>query len=335
MCLYLQAAKEENIKILLIDADSTIPNLALMKLSTYWKRQGFTVDFMSLCIPYYPSRIKKHHTIKTSGYIKTYCSVVFCGNAEYVHGDDIEFGGTGVDIEKKLPDSIEREEPDYSIYPENKYSYGFISRGCIRNCSFCFVPKKEGSIRKVATVDSIVRHKAVKFLDNNILALPDHKDILQELVDKKIKSQFNQGLDLRLIDEENSILLSKMNYIGEYVFAFDNWSYKKIIEEKIKLLSWRKEWQLKFFVYVHPSMDISETSKRVEWLRDHKCLPYIMRDISCWSDTRSNFYTDLAAYCNQPAFFKKKTFNEFLLQRHSKGDRAYCSNEIWKRSLSK
>ena len=46
-------------KILLIDADSTIPNLALMKLSAYWKRQGFVVDFLALHIPYYPSRIEK------------------------------------------------------------------------------------------------------------------------------------------------------------------------------------------------------------------------------------------------------------------------------------
>ena len=321
-------------KILLIDADSTIPNLALMKLSAYWKRQGFVVDFLALHIPYYPSRIKKQHTIDTSGYVKTLCSVVFCGNAEYVHGKDVEFGGTGVDIEKKLPDNIEREEPDYSLYPENKYSYGFISRGCIRNCSFCFVPKKEGMIKQVATVDSIVRHKVTKFLDNNILALPNHKDILQELVEKQVKCQFNQGLDLRLVDSENSQLLSKMNYFGEYIFAFDNWAYKRIIEEKIQYLSWRKDWQLKFFVYVHPSMDISETSNRVEWLRAHKCLPYIMRDIACWSDTRSNFYIDLAAYCNQPAFFKKKTFDEFLLQRHPKGDRSERSNRIWERSLT-
>lgn len=320
-------------KILLIDADSTIPNLALMKLSAYWKRKGFVVDFLALHIPYYPSRIKKHHTIDTSGYAKTFCSVVFCGNAEYVHGTDIEFGGTGVDIEKKLPDNIEREKPDYSLYPENKYSYGFISRGCIRNCSFCKVPKKEGHIHKVANVDDIVRHKKVKFLDNNILALPEHKEILAEIVQKNIKCQFSQGLDIRLLDSENSDLLSKINYLGEYIFAFDNWAYKRTIEEKIKLLSWRKDWQLKFFVYVHPSMDISETSSRVEWLRDHKCLPYIMRDITCWKDTRSNFYTDLASYCNQPAFFKKMEFSVFLEKRYKNKERIEKSKRLWNENL--
>ncbi len=98
--------RSNHIKILLIDADSTIPNLALMKLSAYWKGKGYTVDLITLKIPYYPSRIKKHHNIDTSGYEKAYCSVVFCGNAEYIHGENIDFGGTGVDIDKKLPDNI-------------------------------------------------------------------------------------------------------------------------------------------------------------------------------------------------------------------------------------
>lgn len=320
-------------KILLIDADSTIPNLALMKLSAYWKRQGFVVDFLALHIPYYPSRIKKQHTIDTSGYVKTLCSVVFCGNAEYVHGKDVEFGGTGVDIEKKLPDNIEREEPDYSLYPENKYSYGFISRGCIRNCSFCFVPKKEGMIKQVATVDSIVRHKVTKFLDNNILALPNHKDILQELVEKQVKCQFNQGLDLRLVDAENSQLLSKMNYFGEYIFAFDNWAYRRIIEEKIKLLSWRKDWQLKFFVYIHPEMPLAETVKRIVWLKGNQCLPYIMRDISCWQSENSDFFVDLAAYCNQVNLFKKMEFSVFLEKRYKNKERIEKSKRLWNENL--
>lgn len=83
-----------------------------------------------------------------------------------------------------------------------------------------------------------------------------------------------------MLDEENSRLLSKMNYVGEYTFAFDNWAYKSLLESKMDLLKWRKDWQIKFFVYVHPDMPISDTVQRIEWLRDHKCLPYIMRIVS-------------------------------------------------------
>jgi hypothetical protein len=116
---------------------------------------------------------------------KTYASVVYSGNKEFIKGKDIIFGGPGVDLTTVLPDEVDKCEPDYSIYPENNISYGFISRGCIRKCSFCVVSRKEGYIRQVANVDDIVRHKVVKFLDNNILALPNHKDILKEIADKK------------------------------------------------------------------------------------------------------------------------------------------------------
>ena len=46
-------------RVLLIDADSTIPNLAIMKLSTYHKNRGDKVDFMKLGLPYYPGRKKR------------------------------------------------------------------------------------------------------------------------------------------------------------------------------------------------------------------------------------------------------------------------------------
>lgn len=321
----------DTMKILLIDADSTIPNLALMKLSAYHKSLGDDVELTKLNLPYYPNRKKTHHRIDTSGYERVYCSVIFTGNREYIHGEGIIFGGTGTeDIMKCLPDYIENLQPDYSIYPDNEFSYGFISRGCIRKCSFCFVPKKEGGIRQVNTIDQIAQHKKVKFMDNNFLALPNHIELLQELIDKKIHCQFNQGLDLRLLTKENSELLRKVHYLKEYIFAFDNRAYLPIIEEKLPLLYWRKPWQIKFFVYVHPDMPIEDTLFRVQWCRDHEILPYIMRDISCWGSELVFFYTDLAAWCNQVQFFKGKTFEEFLIKRYPKNtERVYKSLQIY------
>ena len=123
-------------------------------------------------------------------------------------------------------------------------------------------------------------------------------------------------MDIRLVTNENSILLSKLNYLGEYIFAFDSWGYKNIIESKLNILSWRKPYQFKFFVYVHPDMPISDTINRINLLRKHKCLPYIMRHLDCFaSEEYSNFYTDLAAYCNQPNIFKKMDFPAFIMKR--------------------
>lgn len=318
-------------KVLLIDADSTIPNIALMKLSAYHKAMGDDVELVSANLPYFPNRKKVPFIVK--GADMAYCSVVFEGNKDFIIGHDIIFGGTGVDLSINLPDVVENFDPDYSIYPDNGISYGFITRGCIRNCSFCKVPKKEGHIRKVANVDDIVKHKKVKFLDNNILALPEHKEILSEIVQKGIKCQFNQGLDIRLLDSENSVLLSKIDYLGEYIFAFDNWEYKTLIEKKMLFLFWRKPYQLKFFVYIHPDMSLAETVKRIVWLKEKQCLPYIMRDISCWQSENSDFFVDLSAYCNQVHLFKKMEFTEFLEKRHKNKSRIVKSKRLWNENL--
>lgn len=320
-------------KVLLIDADSVIPNLALMKISSYHKSIGNTVELIKFNISYYPNKKNKTHMIP-SGYDKAYCSVVFKGSVDFIESDVLSsrvvFGGSGYSLSIELPTLISECKPDYSIYPENNQSYGFLSRGCIRKCPFCVVPEKEGGIRRVASVDEIVRHKKVIFLDNNFLALDDHKEILCELIDKGIKCQFNQGLDIRLLDTWNSALLSQLKYIGEYIFAFDNFKLKNLVEEKLNLLRWRKDWQIKMFVYFNREMEISDTVKRIEFLRDHKILPYLMRDVNCWDSEYSEFYIDLAAWCNQPGFFKTMTFTEFLKKRHKKQNRINKSSELYK-----
>lgn len=122
-------------KILLIDADSTIPNIPLMKLSTYYKNNNDDVSLISLHLPYYPTQ-KKNVYYVPSGYDIVYCSVIFDNNKEYIIGNDVIYGGTGIDLTTTLPNYIEELECDYSLYPLNDISYGFITRGCIRQCSF-------------------------------------------------------------------------------------------------------------------------------------------------------------------------------------------------------
>lgn len=323
--------KERIKKILLIDADSTIPNLALMKLSSYYKSLKYQVDLIKLNISYYPNKKNKINYINNTFYHKTYCSVIFENSINFIKGENIIYGGTGYNLTTNLPEYVENLNPDYSIYLDNDISYGFITRGCIRNCWFCKVPQKEGSIKKVNTITQIVKHKKVKFLDNNILAYDDHKLILKEIIEKKLKCCFNQGLDIRLLDSENSFLLSQIKYLGEYTFAFDDIKLKELIETKMKLLSWRKPWQIRFFIYVHPKMELSDTIKRIEWCKTNKCLPYIMRDLTCWSHENSNFYTDISSWCNQPNIFKKMEFEEFLKKRTTNTKRINTNINIYRR----
>lgn len=117
----------------LIAVDSQYPNLALMKISAYHKKEGDSVEW------YNP----------LSHYDKCYMAKVFSFTPDYgyyIHADEVEKGGTGYDLHKALPEEIDRLQPDYSIYPQidKKTAYGFLTRGCPNRCRWCIVPEKEG-----------------------------------------------------------------------------------------------------------------------------------------------------------------------------------------------
>jgi hypothetical protein len=126
----------------LIDADSKMPNLAIMKLSAFYKAKGAFVT------------MSKGDSISFSNRLpdKVYISIIFKKNAHMFDGlrdryPSIVFdiGGSGYDLKKELPPEVEILKPDYSLYPKNDYSIGFSSRCCIRStktCPFCVVPVK-------------------------------------------------------------------------------------------------------------------------------------------------------------------------------------------------
>ena len=301
-------------KVLLVNVDSRW-NMAIRKMRSYYTQAGHDVDVIDMGFGGYPHKKKK--TINATGYDCVKVSNIFGINKDrvtVVGCDDVEFGGIGSRNPKlQLPEEIERMEPWYS--EDEDTSYGFITRGCIRECWFCLVPKYEGKLRVYNTVENIVKHKRVKFLDNNILAYPGHMDVFCWLLDHPdIKCEFNQGLDFRLVNDENLDALSKLNYMGEYIFAFDEPKYMPLLEEKLALMKKyiSKAWRIKFYIYYHPSMDLRELYERVEWCRARECLPYVMRDAACWECENKDFLTDYAAYCNQPNMFKKLTFEQFL-----------------------
>lgn len=313
------AAKDES--ILIVDVDSSIPNIAAMRLKRYYTNIGFKVSFMRLGLSIYDKK-QTPIEIDNTPYVMTFASTIFKGTIDKVcfkNPATVDIGGTGSNnIAKRLPTDVEQSDMDYSIYPNCDTSVGFISRGCIRNCEFCIVREKEGLLKQVAAISDIVKHKKVKFLDNNFLALPNHEELLQELIDKKIRCQFNQGLDIRLVTESNAQLLSKLNYIGEYVFAFDSLSIQPTVEKNLAVLKKYipNDWKIKFFVYCHPDLSIpNDVYYRIIWCKANKVLPYFMRHQDCWKSENVRTYNDFSAWCNQPGIFKHHTYDEFCRKR--------------------
>lgn len=227
-------------KVGLYDVDSKkFPNLPLMKISAYHKAKGDTVEFINFL---------EHYDI-------VYVSKVFSDeysqmNMTCINADKIIYGGTGfaIDIENEkevyrkdddvpLPYEIEHIYPDYALYPEltkNK-AYGFLSRGCCNNCSFCIVSKKEGlcSVKVADLSEWWQGQKEIVLLDANILACQKRKELLQQLIESKAKVDFNQGLDARFVTPEIAEMLKQVN-TKMYHFAFDFMKNEKQIIKGLK-----------------------------------------------------------------------------------------------------
>lgn len=327
-----------------MDVDGKIPNLALMKISRYYKNLGYSVDLHKVRLDYYVKnnfkfKDKNQILVNTSGYSKVFVSTLYPINKDRIllYGCfDVKKGGVGESLSLNLPDKIENiGNPDYSLYPQFDYGLGFITRGCIRNCYFCIVPEKEGMIRFNMHPRDIIEnspYKKVKFLDNNILAYHGHMDILNWLVENKVKCSFVSGFDIRLINNENAKAISKLRYIGDYCFAFDDYKLLDTVNEKLRVLKKyiTYSWDIKFFLYCSPNMELFEVIERVKWCKENKVLPYFMRDKTCWNSEYNKFYVDLTSWCNQPWLFKKLNFEQFLNKRHKNKERIENSLKLWK-----
>jgi len=250
-------------KIGLIDIDGhNFPNLALMKLSAFHKQKGDNVEFVTI-----------------GDYDKTYMSKVFTFSPEFVNGfgnyGEVINGGTGFNKTNTLPDEIEHLMPDYSLYKTDK-AYGFLTRGCPNKCQWCIVPKKEGSIKGNADITEFWNgQKEAVLLDNNVLASDFGLKQIEKIIDLGIKIDFNQGLDARLIanNEDIAKLLSRVKWAKPLRMACDQKSQMKYIEKATELLRKYNTTPKNYFIYLLVK-DIEDAYERALFLEDLKLDPF-------------------------------------------------------------
>ena len=197
----------------------------------------------------------------------------------YPQADSIVKGGTGYGLDNKLPDEIEHMHPDYSLYGITDTAYGFLTRGCPRACPFCIVAGKEGRrSRKVADLSEFWRgQKNIKLLDPNLLACPDHTELLEQLVDSGAWVDFTQGLDVRLVTQKNACVLNWIR-IKRLHFAWDN--PRDDLEEKFaevgELLRIKDRRRREVYVLTNYWSTLDEDLYRIYTLRDLGFDPYVM-----------------------------------------------------------
>lgn len=284
-------------KVRLVDVDSKIPNLALMKISAYHKAKGDDVDF-------YNPLFDKPDLI--------YASKVFDFTDDYLHYPaDVEVirGGTGYDIALTLPDEIESQYPDYDLF-RCDFAIGFTTRGCIRKCPFCVVPKKEGAIRPVGDIYDFWRGQdRLMLLDNNLTALPDQFErICKQLIKERVRVDFSQGLDIRLITAEMAQLLSQIRLWKQIHFAFDNIALEKQVRAGIKILTENgvSAHKLMFYVLIGFDSTPDEDLYRVEVLRGLGVDPFVMP-----YNKSDEYQKRFARWVNHKAIFKSVPWHEY------------------------
>jgi hypothetical protein len=237
--------------IALVDVDGhNFPNLALCKIAGFYRREGCSVEWYSPLFSRDPDLI--------------FASKVFTFTPDFQfaarHTPPI-LGGTGYDHQAKLPSEIEESEPDFSIYPDNVMrnpktgnlqSYGFLTRGCIRNCPWCIVPKKEGKIKPVSTIEKVAQgRKEVILMDNNFLAAPEDFifDQLARIRKLKIRIDFNQALDARLVTPKIAEALAKCAWIRYIRFSCDQKSMIEPVKRAVSMIRQHSEKQ-QIFIYL-------------------------------------------------------------------------------------
>jgi len=253
----------------LIDLDaSKFPNVPLMKISAWHKAQGDTVEWYDPMFSLEMDRV--------------YIAKVFDWTPDFqfeIRAKEVIRGGIGygLDFDNPLPREIEHMYPDYSLYGVDK-AYGFLSRGCPRNCSFCNVSQHQGlQSRKVANLSEFWNgQKEVVLLDPNILACKDWKELIQQLVDSKAKVDFSQGLDIRLMTKEKAEMINQLR-VKTIHFAWDSYderTYDKLKEFRNVLRF--KSRQLSVYVLVNYDTTFEQDLDRIYRLRELEYDPYVM-----------------------------------------------------------
>jgi len=208
--------------VYLVHADGSLPNIALMRMSTYFKSIGRSVTLLRGGAIWDSERHPDGDVYGSSIFL---FSDSIRTKIESTWGH-VRWGGTGVRVDSSLSEidsSVDWDsvQLDYSLYPGFEPSIGFLSRGCRLRCGFCVVPAKEGKPRAVAGVRDIWRGgghpKHLHLLDNDAFApqLRNHwRDAIEEMISGNFRVCFSQGLNVRLIDDESASMIARIRYTG-------------------------------------------------------------------------------------------------------------------------
>lgn len=204
-------------RVLLLQLDGKIPNIALMRLAAHHRERGDEVTLRQA-----GNATAVEPRVTDLGWDAVYGSLIFertkpLGERVVALYPNAILGGTGWDLRSSLWSvGVTTHIQDYSDYPAWRQSIGFSQRGCRLKCSFCVVPIKEGPVVAAQSIAEIWRGdpwpREVILLDNDFFGQPKWSDRIEELRSGRFKVSFNQGINARMLTDETAAAIASVDY---------------------------------------------------------------------------------------------------------------------------
>lgn len=278
-------------KVGLYNLEPKIVNTAIMQVSQYHKQKGDEVEI--------------YNPLFKSTYDKIYAFSIFDYTDKGYVTHEMVKGGTGFDIELKLDKEIENCDYDWSLYPKCDYSIVWFSRGCIRDCPFCVVRKKEGLIKSVKPKSLNPNGKYIKVTDNNFFANPKWREAIKQLIKWNQPVEFQCGIDIRLFNKEQGESLQSLKINNMLHTAWDN--PKEDLIDKFKLLcKYIKPAIIMPFVLIGYWSSLEEDLFRVEELKKLGVKPFVMP-----YNKKDRYQKDFARWVNHKAIFMSVKWEDY------------------------
>lgn len=260
-------------RVLLLQLDGKMPNLALMRLSAHHKALGNAVDLSINGIP-------------KGDYDAIFASAIFTKSKQAI--DDVlslypnaVVGGTGSGYNVTLEElGLHDTKADYSLYPDFDCSIGFTQRGCRYKCPFCVIPEKEGRVTEAQNIHEIWRGepypKKLILLDGDFFGQPNWRDRIEEICEGGFKVCFMQGINVRTLKKDEASALASIDYrdtkfkTRRIYTAWDNTKDERAVFRGIELLLSNGVKADNLMVYMLIGYRDDETVK--DWEYRRRCL---------------------------------------------------------------
>lgn len=283
--------------VLFLHFDGKLPNLAGMKLAGWHRSIGDRFEYRYALTP---EEVEPRFDDPVWDVV--YGSLIFewsrplAERAVQVY-PDVVLGGTGWDFvdgvqvrRTELPEGAELARPDYSDHPDVSYSIGYTQRGCRMKCEFCVVPRKEGAVRSVATLDEIWRGgdapRHLVILDNDFFGNPNWPAIVDEAERDHFDISLIQGFNVRLLPDRAAAAVARLRLRDDQFerpriyTAWDSLGDERVMFRGLERLVAHGVKPAHVMVYMLIGYAPGETHEDRDYrrtkLREFGCLPYPM-----------------------------------------------------------